>query len=81
VLEWSKRDPLVTFSDRLAAEGILSDEQREARFTTTFTFSAIRSVVGTRPTTAAPACARARSSPDGRDALPRSAQPSTRRGA
>jgi pyruvate dehydrogenase E1 component alpha subunit len=30
VLAWSKRDPLVTFADRLTAEGILNDEQREA---------------------------------------------------
>ena len=30
VLEWSKRDPLVTFGDRLIAEGLINEEQREA---------------------------------------------------
>ena len=29
-MEWSKRDPLVTFGDRLVAEGVMNDQQREA---------------------------------------------------
>ena len=30
VAEWRKRDPLITFGDRLVAEGALSEEEREA---------------------------------------------------